>query len=90
MVKWLIAGPADWLTGAAARLPDGTELIGTVPETGGRLEINLSTKFDDQARLDRLATQLAWSLPPFNGELEIKIRNQSRSLFNNVSPVICL
>ncbi|MGA3561579.1 LpqB family beta-propeller domain-containing protein [Melissospora conviva] len=82
VVKWLVAGPAEWLTVAAARLPDGTELIGTVPETGGRLEINLSTKFDDQTRLDRLATQLAWSLPPSSGELEIKIRNQSKKVVN--------
>lgn len=83
VVNWLLNGPSDWLAGAAARLPDRTEVIGTVPETEGRLEINLNTPSEDPAQLERLTTQLAWSLPEVNGQLDIKIRNRTYKLIDN-------
>ena len=85
VLGWLIDGPADWLASTAVRLPDGTEQIGTAPRTGDRLEVNLAALPgpNEQAELDRLATQLAWSLyPDLKGELELKIRQQSRTIVN--------
>ncbi|MBO4207569.1 LpqB family beta-propeller domain-containing protein [Micromonospora echinofusca] len=83
VVGWLIDGPSEWLAPTVARLPDRTELIGTVPKTDGRLEINLSGPTEEPAQLDRLATQLAWSLPDVDGQLELKIRNQTRKMIDD-------
>lgn len=83
VVKWLTAGPADWLAHGVTRLPDRTELINNATETDGRWEINLTMSGDDDAKLDRLATQLAWSLPKVDGHLELKIRNQTRLVIDN-------
>jgi hypothetical protein len=82
VLGWLTGGPAEWLASTAVRLPDDTEKIGTVPQTGDRLEVNLSALPgpDEKAELDWLAAQLAWSLPGQHGELELKIRNQSRKI----------
>ncbi|MEV4756825.1 LpqB family beta-propeller domain-containing protein [Micromonospora sp. NPDC049559] len=85
VLGWLIRGPADWLTSTAVPLPDGTEQIGTVPQTGDRIEVNLSALPgpDEEAELNRLATQFAWSLPPdLHGKLELKIRNQTRRVID--------
>jgi hypothetical protein len=84
VLGWLTGGPADWLTSTAVRLPDGTEAIGNVPQTGNRIQVNLSALPgpDEAGALNRLATQLAWSLPDLNGELELKIRNQTRKLID--------
>ncbi|MEH1014190.1 LpqB family beta-propeller domain-containing protein [Micromonospora sp. CPCC 206060] len=83
VVGWLIDGPSEWLAPTVARLPDPTELIGTVPKTDGRLEINLSGPTEDPAQLERLATQLAWSLPDVDGQLELKIRSQTRKMIDD-------
>ena len=91
LLGWLIAGPAPWLAPAAVPLPEGTSRIGNAPKPSGRLEVNLSvpaSEVDDEAELDRLFTQLAWSLLPPNpegaggddGELELKIQSQRRKV----------
>lgn len=93
VLGWLIAGPAPWLAPAALPLPDGTTRIGNVPKPSGRLEVNLNvpaSEVDQPAELDRLFTQLVWSLlSPSpdgtggdDGELELKIQSQSRKVAN--------
>ncbi|MFD0822277.1 LpqB family beta-propeller domain-containing protein, partial [Micromonospora zhanjiangensis] len=80
VLGWLTGGPPDWLTGTVRPLPDGTKVVGNVPQTEDRLEVPLSApagSLDDPAELDRLAVQLAWSLPDFHGDIELKIRNQT-------------
>ncbi|SCL28258.1 Sporulation and spore germination [Micromonospora nigra] len=78
VVRWLTAGPSDWLGFAAARLPDRTEMINNATGSDGRWEVNLDMPTADDQRLEQFATQLAWSLAALEGELEIKILNQSR------------
>ncbi|WP_329107581.1 LpqB family beta-propeller domain-containing protein [Micromonospora sp. NBC_01699] len=91
LLGWLIGGPAPWLSPAAVPLPEGTSRIGNAPMSGGRLEVNLSmpaSEVNDNVDLDRLFTQLAWSLLPPNpegvggddGELELKIQSQRRKV----------
>lgn len=77
-VVWLTDGPSDWLTPTVTRLPDGARLINNATETDGRWEIDLAMSGEDDAKLDRLITQLAWSLPDIDGPLTLKIRNQVR------------
>lgn len=80
VVGWLTDGPPDWLSGAVRPLPDGTKVVGNVPQTEDRLEVPLlapAGSLDDPGELDRLAVQLAWSLPDFHGNIELKIRNQT-------------
>ncbi|MEV4625667.1 LpqB family beta-propeller domain-containing protein [Micromonospora sp. NPDC049523] len=91
LLGWLIGGPAPWLSPAAVPLPEGTSRIGNAPMSGGRLEVNLSvpaSEVTNDVDLDRLFTQLAWSLLPPNpqgmggddGELELKIQSQRRKV----------
>ncbi|MGW0432920.1 LpqB family beta-propeller domain-containing protein [Micromonospora sp. NPDC003197] len=84
VLDWLTGGPADWLTAAALRLPEGTDSIGNVLQNGDRIEVNLSTLAgpDEEAELHRLAVQLAWSLQDLSNEIELKIRNQSREMID--------
>ncbi|MER5332990.1 LpqB family beta-propeller domain-containing protein [Micromonospora sp. NPDC002717] len=77
VVKWLTAGPSPWLRSAVTGLPDGTRLINNATRTEGRWEVDLEMP-DEKVRLEQLATQLAWSLPDVDGQLEIKIRTQPR------------
>jgi hypothetical protein len=77
-VQWLTGGPAEWLAPTVARLPDRTDLINNATQSDGRWEINLDLPGEDRTKLDRLATQLVWSLPELDGELELKNRNQTR------------
>ncbi|SCL54025.1 Lipoprotein LpqB beta-propeller domain-containing protein [Micromonospora citrea] len=77
VVKWLTAGPSDWLRTGASKLPDGTRLINNATRTDGRWEVDLEMP-DEKVRLEQFATQLAWSLNDLDGPLEIKIRTQSR------------
>ncbi|MFI5936699.1 LpqB family beta-propeller domain-containing protein [Actinoplanes sp. NPDC051494] len=85
IIKWMIEGPAAWLTGAVEPLPEGAALIGNVPaESEGKLRINLSDTSveppDDPNALDRLRRQLMWSLRTFLPRvLELKIGNQSQT-----------
>ncbi|MDZ5445212.1 LpqB family beta-propeller domain-containing protein [Micromonospora sp. 4G57] len=78
VVKWLAGGPSDWLASGVTRLPDGTAPINNATGSDGRWEINLAMPGANEARLARLATQLAWSLPELTGQLDLKIQNQSR------------
>ncbi|TDC30581.1 hypothetical protein E1211_23945 [Micromonospora sp. 15K316] len=77
VVKWLVDGPSDWLRAGVVGLPDRTELINNATGSNGRWEVNLDMPGDDRTRADQLVTQLAWSLHDFDGELELKIRNNS-------------
>ncbi|MCI4064420.1 LpqB family beta-propeller domain-containing protein [Micromonospora sp. R77] len=78
VVKWLTRGPSDWLALGVTRLPDKTDLINNATGSDGRWEVNLTMPGATDDRLARLATQLAWSLPDLEGQLELKIQNQSR------------
>ncbi|SCL35304.1 Sporulation and spore germination [Micromonospora pallida] len=78
VVGWLTDGPSEWLTPTVTRLPDGAQLINNATETDGRWEIDIAMSGEDDAKLDRLVTQLAWSLPDITGPLEVKVRNQTR------------
>ncbi|MER7330095.1 MULTISPECIES: LpqB family beta-propeller domain-containing protein [unclassified Micromonospora] len=77
VVKWLTAGPSLWLRSGVTGLPDGTRLINNATRTDDRWEVDLEMP-DEKVRLEQLATQLAWSLPDVDGQLEIKIRTQPR------------
>ncbi|MFU8870507.1 LpqB family beta-propeller domain-containing protein [Micromonospora sp. SL4-19] len=80
VVKWLAAGPQDWLASGVLRLPDQTSPINNATRSDGRWEVNLRSGADDK-RLARLATQLAWSVPEqVTGELDLKIQDQSRTI----------
>ena len=77
VVRWLTAGPQDWLASGVPR-PDQITLINNATGSDGRWEVNLRSGADDN-RLARLATQLAWSVPEqVTGELDLKIQDQSR------------
>ncbi|WCN82456.1 LpqB family beta-propeller domain-containing protein [Micromonospora sp. LH3U1] len=78
VVKWLVGGPSDWLRPGVVGLPDRTELINNATGANGRWEVNLDMSGDDQNGIDQLITQLAWSLGDVQGELELKIRNNSQ------------
>ncbi|WBB64847.1 LpqB family beta-propeller domain-containing protein [Micromonospora sp. WMMD812] len=75
VVKWLVGGPSDWLRPGVVGLPDRTEMINNATGDNGRWEVNLDMSGDDRNRIDQLVTQLAWSLPELDGQLELKIRN---------------
>ncbi|WP_374103664.1 LpqB family beta-propeller domain-containing protein [Micromonospora sp. U56] len=78
VVKWLLAGPSEWLRPAARPLPDRTALINNAIETDGRWEVTLELPGDDNRELGRIGIQLAWSLPELDGQLQLTTRNQSR------------
>ncbi|MGC5029751.1 LpqB family beta-propeller domain-containing protein [Micromonospora sp. DT229] len=80
VVRWLTAGPSDWLRVGVSGLPDRTEMINNATGSDGRWEVNLDMPGADDVRLEQFATQLAWSLLELDGILEIKILNQSRKL----------
>ncbi|MFG1953612.1 LpqB family beta-propeller domain-containing protein [Micromonospora sp. NPDC048830] len=78
VVRWLTAGPSEWLLPGTSRLPDGTRLINNATETDGQWEVNLDMPDADDRRVEQLVQQLVWSLPPLDAGLELKIRNQPR------------
>ncbi|WP_018254098.1 LpqB family beta-propeller domain-containing protein [Salinispora mooreana] len=84
VVRWLVGGHSAWLKRASSGLPDGTNLINNATRTDDRWEVNLDMAGADRARLSQLATQLVWSLPELTGQLELKIRNQSQLLIEDV------
>ncbi|MDM4722616.1 hypothetical protein QTQ03_24585 [Micromonospora sp. WMMA1363] len=84
VVRWLTGGPSDWLRRGVSPLPDRTQLINNATRTGDRWEVNLDMPGDDGSRLGQLGSQLAWSLPDFDGQLELKIRNQSRLVIDDL------
>ncbi|MFF0367294.1 LpqB family beta-propeller domain-containing protein [Micromonospora sp. NPDC005087] len=77
VVKWLVGGPSDWLRPGVVGLPDRTELVNNATGANNRWEVNLDMSGDDQTQIDRLITQLAWSLGDLRGELALRIRNNS-------------
>ncbi|BCJ64309.1 GerMN domain-containing protein [Polymorphospora rubra] len=85
VLGWLAAGPSGSIRSITKGLPEGTVPIGNAPVTDGRLVVNLSAQAvptGDDAELNRLAIQLAWSLRldlPDTDELELKIQNQTRT-----------
>ncbi|MGN9779234.1 LpqB family beta-propeller domain-containing protein [Micromonospora sp. H33] len=85
VVRWLTGGPSDWLRKGVSPLPDRTELINNATRTDDRWEVNLNMSGADRSQLDQLGTQLAWSLPELNGQLELKINNQSRLTIDDVA-----
>nr|WP_320069125.1 LpqB family beta-propeller domain-containing protein [Micromonospora sp. RTGN7] len=86
VVKWLTAGPSEWLGSGTSRLPDGTRLINNATESDGQWEVNLDMPVDaDDKRVEQLVDQLAWSLPELDGRLELKIHNQSRKQVSDLS-----
>ncbi|MGC4805035.1 LpqB family beta-propeller domain-containing protein [Micromonospora sp. DT233] len=86
VVKWLTAGPPEWLEPGAGRLPDGTRLINNATETDGQWEVNLDMPVDaDDKRVEQFVDQLAWSLPELDGALELKIHNQSRKKVSDLA-----
>ncbi|MGW5671341.1 LpqB family beta-propeller domain-containing protein [Micromonospora sp. NPDC003776] len=78
VVSWLTAGPPDWLAYGVSRLPDGTARIDNATGSDGHWEINLRMPGVNDAKLAKLATQLAWSLSDLTGQLDLKIQNQKR------------
>ncbi|MGC5018348.1 LpqB family beta-propeller domain-containing protein [Micromonospora sp. DT47] len=78
VVKWLIGGPSEWLSQGVSRLPERTNLINNAIETDERWEVALDLPGDDKRKLEKVATQLAWSLPELNDGLQLTTRNQSR------------
>ncbi|HEY3009205.1 MAG TPA: LpqB family beta-propeller domain-containing protein [Micromonosporaceae bacterium] len=86
VLDWLIAGPSPWLEPAVEPLPDGTQAPGNVPDPStGHLVVNLNAAAltGDADQLDRLGSQLRWSLrPDSQGDLELKIDNQPKKTFS--------
>jgi hypothetical protein len=83
VIGWLTGGPADWLRRTARPLPEGSKVTGNVVQAENRLEVPLSGpggSLDDESELELLATQIAWSLPELQGQLELRVRNQSRKV----------
>lgn len=59
-------------------LPDGTRLINNATGADGRWEVNLDMPVDaDDRRVEEFVDQLAWSLPELDGQLELRIHNQT-------------
>ncbi|MEU8373833.1 LpqB family beta-propeller domain-containing protein [Micromonospora sp. NPDC048894] len=84
-VKWLIAGPSDWLRQGASGLPDRTALINNAVKTDGRWEVNLDLPGDDRRKLEKLGIQLSWSLSDLDGPLQLTTRNQSRVTIDDLA-----
>ncbi|MFJ8577116.1 LpqB family beta-propeller domain-containing protein [Micromonospora sp. NPDC093277] len=82
VVKWLALGPPDWLAPGVSKLPTDTRLINNATRANSRWEVNLNMTNATDLKLSRLATQLAWSLQEFTGELQLKIQNQNRRTFD--------
>ncbi|SCE79214.1 Sporulation and spore germination [Micromonospora chaiyaphumensis] len=78
VVRWLAGGPSEWLAPGVTRVPDGTAPINNATGSDQRWEVNLTMPVADDDRLAKFATQLAWSLPDLEGQLDLKIQNQKR------------
>jgi hypothetical protein len=87
IVKWLAAGPSQWLAGVVQGLPENTKVDSNVPAvTDEKLQINLSgvaVPPDDPGFLNRLAHQLRWSLRPYLApQLELRFDNQVQNVYS--------
>ncbi|MFD6634907.1 LpqB family beta-propeller domain-containing protein [Micromonospora chalcea] len=78
VMRWLADRPSDWLAAGVTGLPEGTQLINNATGTNGHWEINLNMPGANEQRLNRLGTQLAWSLSDLDGTVDLKIQNQKR------------
>jgi hypothetical protein len=83
LVKWLVAGPSDWLKPAVTTaLPSGTTLLGpnVVPDKDGKLLVNLSASLQgaDLNTLNAVMRQLRWSLSGLapGGAVQLQIASQ--------------
>ncbi|GAA2718611.1 LpqB family beta-propeller domain-containing protein [Micromonospora olivasterospora] len=86
VVRWLTAGPSEWLLPGTTRLPDGTRLINNATGADDQWEVNLDMPVDvGEARVEQFLDQLALSLPELNGRLELKIHNQSRETIDDLA-----
>lgn len=86
ILKWLTAGPSDWLNQAVQPLPRDTAAIGNVPDVSdGILRINLTAAalpIDDKEALSRLGRQLMWSMRTnLTTALELRIADDLRETF---------
>jgi Sporulation and spore germination len=63
LVEWLLAGSQAWLRSAVdeQQPPPGVKVIGVPSPTGQRLVVNLTAEVA-KANLDRLVSQLTWTL----------------------------
>ncbi|GIJ19707.1 LpqB family beta-propeller domain-containing protein [Micromonospora lutea] len=82
VIRWLTAGPSEWLRIGVSGLPDRTEMINNATGSDGRWEVNLDMPGADERRLEQFGTQLAWSLRELHGTVEVKILNQSRKVID--------
>jgi hypothetical protein len=88
IVKWLAAGPSQWLAGAVQELPENTKVDSNVPAVSDEtLQINLSgvalPPDDPSGALNRLAHQLRWSLRPYLApQLELRFDNQRQGVYS--------
>ncbi len=87
IIKWLAAGPSQWLAGAVQELPENTKVDSNVPAVSDeKLQINLSGVAlppDDPGALNRLAHQIRWSLRPYLApQLELRFDNQKQDVFS--------
>ena len=90
IVKWLAAGPSQWLAGAVEGLPENTKVDSNVPAVSDeKLQINLSGVAlppDDDGALNRLADQLLWSLRPYLApQLELRFDNQVQGVYSGTA-----
>ncbi len=85
VVRWLTGGPSTWLRKGASPVPDRPRLINNATRTGDRWEVNLDMPGEDSTRLELFGTQLAHSLPDPDGQLELKVGNQSRLIIKDVA-----
>jgi hypothetical protein len=83
VLRWLTGAPASWLRDSVSDL-QGTKMIGNAADNGGRLVVNLAAPELPEFRLNRLTTQLAWSLREIypSGRLELMIRDRSVRIFD--------
>lgn len=83
IIEWLLRGPSPWLKPVVEPLPQDAQAVGRVPAAVNNVLKVVLTKAidtDDAAAVERLATQLRWSLRDANSDptLELKIDQTQR------------
>ncbi|GAA2523770.1 LpqB family beta-propeller domain-containing protein [Pilimelia columellifera] len=76
ILDWMLGGPVPWLRPAVRALPPGAARRGNVPApTRDRIEVTLSKAVDTDRReqVDKLATQLRWSLGDSEQTLRLRV-----------------
>lgn len=77
LVTWLTAGPAPWLDGAVIRLPLNSEKIGNVVEKDGKIVVNLKSGAKSVKGVNKLGSQLRWTLREDLGPTELALEIES-------------